>query len=299
MKSNLLGLLGMLLLLACTGSQHSTKAKFEEIEKAIYSRMIGADQLIAVAFKNLDTGETFFVNEKISMHAASLMKVLVMIEAYKQAAAGKFSMSDSVQVINQFKSIVDGSPFSIDLTSDSQDPVCQKVGQKMTYRELIYHMITISSNLATNILIERIDVQNVTNTMRASRADDIQVLRGVEDLKAFSKGLNNTTTAFDMMLIMEAIAQKRVATPETCEDMLAILRDQKYRTKIPALLPKGVNVAHKTGSITKIDHDAVIIEHPNGVRYILVVMTRGLEHEQAVKHISEISKRIYEVISPT
>lgn len=274
----------------------SADGGFTKVREELNSRLADRDQLIAVAYKNLNTGKTLFVNEKTSMHAASLMKVPVMIEVYKQAQAGIFSMYDLVLVTNDFKSIVDSSSFSLKYGANKQKSVYKKLGQKMSFRDLVYYMITESSNLAANILIDIVGTKNVMNTMKSIHADDIRILRGVEDLKAYQLGLNNTTTAFDMLLIMEAIARQKVVSPEACEDMLGILSNQKNKTKIPALLPGATKVAHKTGSVTAIDHDAAIINHSNGQRYVLIIMTRGFDHSEAGKHIAEISRYVFDSV---
>ena len=250
---------------------------------------------VAVAFDDLRTGETLFLNEMEQMHAAGTMKTPVMIEVFKQAHQNRFHLTDSLVVKNEFRSIVDGSAYSLDLADDSDDSIYQQIGKKMSIYDLVYQMITISSNLATNLLIELVDAENVMKTMQEIGATNIQVLRGVEDSKAFEQGLNNTTDAYDMLLVMKAIAEKKVVTPEACDEMIAILSDQKFNTKIPALLPDSIKVAHKTGSITAINHDAAIVfpqpEHP----YILVVLTKGIQdHKQAEEVIAKISKVIFD-----
>lgn len=252
---------------------------------------------VGIAFEDLVTGETLFINEKVPMHAASTMKTPVMIEVFKQAYQKRFDLTDSIIVKNEFSSIVDGSSYSLDLADDSDDSIYQKIGKKMSIRDLVYQMITVSSNLATNILIELVGAENVMKTMKEIGANNIQVLRGVEDGKAYERGLNNTTDAYDMLLVIKAIAEKKVVTPEACDEMIAILSDQKFNTKIPALLPDSIKVAHKTGSITAIDHDAAIVypqpDHP----YILVVLTKGIEdHKQAEDLIAKISKLIFDAI---
>ena len=251
--------------------------------------------IVAVAFEDLVTGETFLLNETEQMHAASTMKTPVMIEVFKQANQNHFRLSDSLVVKNEFRSIVDGSAYSLGLADDSDDSIYQRIGQKMSIRDLVYQMITVSSNLATNILIELVGADNVMKTMQEIGANNIQVLRGVEDGKAFELGLNNTTDAYDMLLVMKAIAGKKVVTPEACDEMIAILSDQKFKSKIPALLPDSIKVAHKTGSITAINHDAAIVypqpDHP----YILVVLTKGIEdHKHAEELIAKISKVIFD-----
>jgi beta-lactamase class A len=119
----------------------------------------------ALAFKDLQTGEEILFNEHRLFHAASTMKTPVMIEVFKQANAGKFSIEDSILVKTTFRSIVD-STFSLSVADDSDSSLYQAVGQKRSIMELVYKMITRSSNLATNLLIELVDAKNVTQSMR-------------------------------------------------------------------------------------------------------------------------------------
>ena len=250
----------------------------------------------ALAFLELDQkGEHIYINEKENFHAASTMKTPVMIEVFKQADEGKFSLDDSLIVKNRFKSIVDSSEFSLSLSDDSGEGLYKFIGQKMSIRDLVYNMITVSSNLATNILIDLVGAKNVMATMKNIGADDIRVLRGVEDLKAFDKGLNNTTTAYDLMIIFKRIAEGTVVSKEACKEMIKILCDQKLNTKIPAKLPIGIKIAHKTGSISGVEHDSGIIYLPNGKTYILVMLAKNLtDMQKGVEAEANISKMIYD-----
>jgi len=280
----------LLMLLNC----EKKSANIEKLQLDIQKFISKSNGLISVAFEDLKTGQKLFINEKIQMHAASTMKTPVMIEVFKQASEGKFKLTDSLLIKNEFISIVDGSIFSMDL---GDDMVSKNIGNKMSIYDLVYQMITISNNFATNILVDLVGAKNVMTTMKSIGANNIQVLRGVEDLKAFNQGLNNTTNGYDMLLIMKAIAKKEIVSSEACESMNNILMAQRYKTKIPALLPATIKVAHKTGSITEIDHDAAIIylkpDHP----YILVILTKGIEsHKQAHEIIAHISKMIYDAV---
>ena len=232
---------------------------------------------IAVAFADLKTGDTLFINAHEQFHAASTMKTPVMIELYKQANEGKFSHNDSIKVTTEFRSIVDGSPYTMDVSVDSETILYEKVGTLIPIYELMYEMITKSSNLATNILIELVDAKNVTASMRELGAPDINVLRGVEDQKAFDQGLNNTTTAYDLLKIYEAIGTGIIISDSVCNEMMEVLFDQNFNDKIPAKLPKEVKVAHKTGSITGVRHDSGIVVLPNGHKYVLVLLSKELE----------------------
>jgi beta-lactamase class A len=156
-------------------------------------------------------------------------------------------------------------------------------------------MITVSSNLATNLLIERVTPDRVMNLMRTVGAKHIRVLRGVEDGKAFQRGLNNTTTARDLMIILRRIAERRAVSAKASDEMIKVMLDQKFNEGIPAGLPRDARVSHKTGSITRINHDVAIVYPPGRKPYVLIVLTRGIEDEKrAHKLIADISRVVYE-----
>jgi beta-lactamase class A len=252
-------------------------------------------ETVAVAFKDLQTGRAFVVNGRVSFHAASTMKVPVMFEVYREARAGTLKLDESVAVKNEFKSIADGSLFSVSPEDDSEQTLYKKVGGAETVRELVRLMITESSNLATNILIERVSPARVMALLRRMGARDMKVLRGVEDGKAFERGMNNTTTARDLLTLFRALAEGHAVSPEASREMADVLAAQKFNGGIPAGLPEGTRVAHKTGSITKIEHDAGVVYPPNRKPYVLVVLVRGIADEKrAHKLIADISRAVYE-----
>jgi beta-lactamase class A len=133
------------------------------------------------------------------------------------------------------------------------------VGKSLTYRQLCEAMITVSSNFAANLLIEKLGAGNVQKTVDRLGAAGMQVLRGVEDQKAFEKGLNNTTTARALLVLLERIARHEAVDPQSDREMIEVLKRQRFNESIPAGLPQGVAVAHKTGSITLINHDAELM----------------------------------------
>jgi len=252
----------------------------------------------AVAFKNISTRKELLMNEKEVYHAASTMKTPVMIEVFRQASKKKFSLNDSITLKNEFRSIVDSSSFALDSADDSEFELYKHLGEPRSIHDLVYQMIILSSNLATNLIIEKVGAKNVTRTMRKYGAKDIQVLRGVEDQKAYNKGLNNTTTAYDLMLIFEKIATGKAVNKKACQAMIDILFDQKFNTIIPAQLPHDVKVAHKTGFITGIHHDSGIVFLPDGRKYVLVLMSKNVEDEEkAIKAMASVSEMIYQYVT--
>jgi beta-lactamase class A len=270
----------------------------EKLTEKINEELKKQEGTYAVAFKDLSTGEELLIKEHTSFHAASTMKTPVMIEVYKQVSEGKFSLSDSIEVKNEFKSIVDGSPYKLDSSDDSEHALYTKTGSKRQLSELVYDMIIVSSNLATNIIIELVDAKKVNGTMRIMGANDIQVLRGVEDSKAFQKGLNNSTTAYDLMLIFEKMAKGETVSQDASTKMIATLMDQRFNDIIPSKLPKNVKVAHKTGSITGVHHDSGIVFLPDGRKYVLVILSKDLKDDKkATASMAEVSKMIYEYVT--
>ena len=260
--------------------------------KAEFAKQKGT---FALAFKNLQTSEEILVNEKISFHAASTMKTPVLIEAYKQATAGKFNITDPILVKNEFRSIVDGSSYALKAEDDSDSVLYIKVGTKLSIYDLLYLMIIKSSNLATNIIIDLVGAQNVNQTMHEMGAKDIQVLRGVEDNKAFQKGMNNVTTAYDQMVIFNEMGKGNIVDKRSSDAMINILLDQAFNDKIPALLPKDVKVAHKTGWIKGINHDAGVVYLPDGRKYVLVLLSKELvDNKGGVAAMANVSKIVYD-----
>ncbi len=268
----------------------------DDLKKIIIEKFDRLDGDFSLAFINLNNfNQKIMINVNEKFHAASTMKTPVMIEIFDQAAQGKFKLTDSVTVKNEFKSIVDDSVYSMDIHEDSGEALYKMIGKKVTINDLMYDMITVSSNLATNILIELVDAKNVTKKMRTLGAQNMEVLRGVEDIKAYEKGLSNSTTAKDLMIIMEAIAAGKSGSTKDCEQMIAILKDQKFNDMIPKYLPINVQIAHKTGSITGVHHDSGIIFLPDGRAYVLIILSKNLkDFDKATDEMAKISKNIYD-----
>ena len=252
-------------------------------------------QTIAVAYHDLATGETFLRNEREVFHAASTMKVPVMLGIFEAVSRGELRLDQPVKVRNEFVSILDGSRYSLESREDSDGQLYELLGRDLPLEELVRRMIVRSSNLATNIVIELIGAKRVMTLMDQIGAHDIQVLRGVEDDKAYHAGMNNTTTAYDLMLIFRALGESRVISADASAKMIEILAAQEHNDGIPAGLPPGTRVAHKTGSITRINHDGGLVTGPNGSSYVLVVLTRGFEKSSdAEKTIAAISRSAWQ-----
>lgn len=260
---------------------------------AVYAEQPQAS--FALAFEDLQTGERFFINERENFHAASTMKTPVLIETFKLVQRHALSLNDSLLIHTDFLSIADSSRFQLDSADDSEKELYELAGRRMALKDLLYKMITESSNLATNLVIERVGAANVMVTMRAMGANDIRVLRGVEDNKAFERGMNNTTTAYDLMVLFRQIALGTAVDAASCEAMIRILLDQHFKEVIAGKLPEGVRVASKSGWITGSCHDSGIVFLPDGRKYVVVLLSRGIADYAAAKELgATVSKLIYD-----
>ncbi len=250
---------------------------------------------VGVYYRTLDGTDSLLAGADVRFHAASTMKVPVMIQVFRDAEAGRLRLDDSIPVVNTFRSLADGSPYALDPGDDSDSSLYRRVGGRTSVADLLDLMITVSSNLATNILVDRVGAARAEATARALGADSIAVLRGVEDDKAFRAGLNNTTTARDLGVLLAAIAGNRAAGPASCRRMLDLLERQHFNEGIPAGLPPSTPVAHKTGWFSGTHHDAALVL-PHGRRgYVLVVLTRGIADQAAsARLIADVSRMVWE-----
>jgi beta-lactamase class A len=236
---------------------------------------------VGVYAQDLEHDDSLLLGAALRFHAASTMKVPVLIQVFRDVDARRLRLDGRIRVVNAFRSLVDGSPYSLSASDDSDSSLYGRVGRSATLRELVELMITVSSNLATNILIERVQAARVQATAVGLGADSIEVRRGVEDGKAYRAGLNNTTTARDLGVLFAALARGRAASGPSCQAMLDVLGRQHFNEGIPAGLPPGTRVAHKTGWFTGTHHDGGVVTAADGRRYVLVVLTRGIEDEAA------------------
>jgi len=252
---------------------------------------------VGLYYHDLATGDSLTVGAAARFHAASTMKIPVMIQLFRDRDAGLLSLDDSITVTNTFRSIVDTSPYQLDITDDSDSSLYKRLGQRASIRELIELMETVSSNLATNLLIAKVDAKRANATAHALGADSIVVLRGVEDGKAYRAGLNNTTTARDLGVLLAAISNGKAASPASCREMLTILGRQQFNEGIPAGLPPGTWVYHKTGWIEQVVyHDAALVEPvgARGRRYVLVVLTAGIQkNEDSYALVRDLSRLVF------
>ena len=254
---------------------------------------------IAVAVTDLETDKSIYINADKSFHPASTMKVPVMMEVFHQASQGLFSLDTHVEIINSFTSIADGSSYSLDIKDDSETSLYARIGESESLHELTRLMIVRSSNLATNLLIEKVGAKRVNVYLQKLGIQGVTIARGVEDKAAFRLGMNNSATARGLTQMMTLIAEGKVVSKEASQQMIEIMLGQEFNESIPALLPKSVKVAHKTGWTGEFYHDTGIVFPEDRKPYAISILTRGFpenNEDEAHNCMATISKMIYEQI---
>ena len=252
----------------------------DELERLIAA---SAATQVGIAAHRLATGDEILIDADLPFYAASTMKVCVMMEVFHQARQGTLSLDESIQVINVFPSLADGSLYSLDPADDSEKALYGAVGAGCPVRELVLRMITLSSNLATNLLVARVSARRTMDFMRALGSPDLHIQRGVEDKSAYRLGLNNTATARGFMRILTKLAKREVVSAEDSDKMIAVMVRQQLNEMIPAQLPSGTQVAHKTGWMADHFHDVGIVFPEDGQPFSLAILTRGYAESDAAR----------------
>lgn len=273
--------------------ERALRSEIEKIENE------SGAQAIAVALHDIETGFELHYHAERWFHAASTIKVPILLGAFAAIDRGELLPHSRVHVRNRFLSIVENIPFRVESDRDANSAVHNAIGKMMRVDELAYHMITTSSNLATNLLLGVIGPDAVNQTLHELDVEDgIEVRRGVEDELAFEKGINNRVTADGLLRILVLLAEGKAFSPALSRRMMDILHGQEFNQGIPARLPKAARVAHKTGEISTVAHDAGVVYLPKRKPYVLVILTEwDLADSGRSRTIAAISHAIYEFLT--
>jgi beta-lactamase class A len=252
---------------------------------------------LGISFYDAETTIQWSYNADQYFHAASTMKLAVLLGVFRQVERGELKLDAPVHVRNRFTSIVNQETFMLDLGRDADPDVYGHLGKTMTVRELAYWMITKSSNLATNLLVDVIGIRTIQHALDELEIDGVRVLRGVEDQRAFEAGLNNEVTANGLLKLLRLIADGKAYSQKACDEMMAIMLDQQYRSGIPAGLPKAARVAHKTGNISTVHHDAGIVYIDERKPYVLVILTQFQPEHGRGTAVADVSRDIFNTLA--
>jgi beta-lactamase class A len=230
-------------------------------------------------------------------HAASTIKAPLLLAVYKLAEEGRIRLDDTLHVRNRFRSMT-GGIFRVPANRDGDSEVRRRLGRSMRVRELARAMIVRSSNLATNILLDFAEPEAVRGVLKEARLDGVRLRRGVEDTAAFEGGINNEVTAEGLVRCFRLLCQDGFLRAETREQMIEVLCAQEFNGMIPAQLPREARVAHKTGEISTICHDAGIVFLPKRKPYVVAILTEWCEEtEKRQGCVAEISRAAYEFVT--
>ena len=255
-------------------------------------------EAVAVAFYDYGHRTEWSVESDRWFHAASTIKVPVLLGVYAAIDGGKLQAYSRVHIRNRFLSAANGQPYRVDAGRDANADVHAHTGRTLQIRELARHMIVTSSNLATNLLIDIVGLENIQRTLKELGLDGIELRRGVEDIRAWEQGLNNMVTADGLMRALRVILENKHFSADSRKEMLDILHAQEFRSGIPAGLPEGARVAHKTGEISTVAHDAGIVYLKDRAAYVVVILTEWKPEASGRKEtIARMSRVVFEHIT--
>ncbi len=285
-------------LLVSTTSFPQTLETLKENINCLLNKQHGT---FAVVFQELKNPENqILINENEIFNPGSTIKTCVMLQIYKDVFNNKLNLNQPIKIINAFRSVVDSSEYQMDLSRLTWDPVSKLVDSSISLYQLNKYMIINSSNIGMNNTLVVANRDSINILMQYLGLKNTKINRFNDDTKAEEKGINNTSTAFDMMNLYKKLYNKELFSPEISEQMVSVLKEQKINHLLPVHLPKEVIIAHKTGTIIKGVHDCGIVYPENGRDYLIMFFSKNLDkNEEGIRLGSEISKMIYNFVSGT
>jgi beta-lactamase class A len=236
---------------------------------------------LGIAFYDAETSLQWSYNADALFHAASTMKLAVLLAVFRQFTRGELALEEPVHVRNKFLSIYDRKPYMLDVSRDTEGEVYERLGRTMSVQQLAYHMITSSSNFATNLLVDVVGVPIIQTALGELKIEGIKVLRGVEDQAAFEAGLNNEVSANGLLKLLRLIEEGKAYGEEASARMREILLDQRF----------------KSGNISTVHHDAGIVYLEGRKPYVLVILTQFPSETGARTAVADVSRDIYECLA--
>ena len=266
------------------GAQDESRAVLRRKLAAEIEKIAGShDGVMGVAIKDLTSGEEILINDQLIFPTGSSIKIPILVELHKQAAEGKYKLTDQRWVERQDKT--PGSGVIVNFGDHTS---------QLSLSDLATLMIVLSDNTATNMLIDQVGMANVNRTLDELGLKQIRLRRKMIDQAASARGDENTATPREAMALMEKLYRGQVVNRQLSDDALKILKIRKS-SPIPRLLPDSVEIANKPGSIEGVACDWAVVYVPNRP-YAIAVMTNynGPNSEAADDAIAKVSKLAYD-----
>ena len=235
-------------------------------------------------------------------HAASTIKIAVLAAVSVALEDRRLDSRHRLEIRNDFASAAGGGRYRVQASRDTDTAVHSAIGGTMSVGELAHRMIAVSSNLATNVLLEFVGGEHARWTLASAGVTGIDLVRGVEDDRAFEAGISNRATANGLVGLLRAMLDGRFGSQERTAEMLAILAAQTFRRGIPAGLSPAARasarIAHKTGEMSSATHDAGIVFLENRAPYVLAVLT-GMPGDEGDRYapIARVSAEVFALLS--
>lgn len=240
------------------------------------AKQVGASE-IAVAFFDWETSTSWSLRAERWFHAASTIKLAILLALVDAIAEGRFEWESSLHVRNRFASRVDAEPYRIARDRDADSQVHAEIGKLMRVSALAERMIVASSNLATNLLLDLLGVRETREALERLGLGGIDVVRGVEDIRAHEAGIDNRVTADGLLALLRSLQEARGVSADGAKQMIDVLSRQELQSATRLGLPESVRakarVANKTGEISNAAHDAGLIFLPDRKPFALVVLS--------------------------
>jgi beta-lactamase class A len=232
---------------------------------------------VGVSFFDFATRASLSYQGDRWFHAASTIKVAILAALFDAVARGRFQLHARLHVRNRFLSAAGEAPYRVAAERDANAAVHAAIGRTMRLSELALHMIATSSNLASNLLLDLVGVEEARDSLDRMKVAGVDLRRGVEDEEAFSAGMSNRVTADGLVALFRRIEDDSVFPEIARTKMQEILLQQSFQGGIPAGLPDEVRtdarIAHKTGEISTVAHDAGLVYLPGRQPYIVAILT--------------------------
>jgi beta-lactamase class A len=261
---------------------------WQKLESQIQEIDQHLDGVMGIAIEDLTTGDHFFLHENEVFAQASSIKITVLANLYLQAQQGKLKLTDLYTVQ------------SVDLVPDSDIMNGLTPGvTRVTLRDLATMMVAVSDNSATNVLIDKVGMQNVNAMLDSLGLSHTRLRRKMMDLQAANEGRENISTPREMMQLLDAIYHGKVLNKESTADFFKMLSTGKA-SFIPRDLPPDVKVANKPGELEAVRNDSGIV-FVEGRPYVICVMTGYLRNErdgeEAISKVSLATWRMFDRLS--